>query len=158
MTAINGEQGFVLTGWACGGAHWGGYSQKAGSRRLAGAPTRVAGYAARMAVGQRAFRRCCRSWRGGSRARIIRNGPSLVKVRRRCSGSVAVRVLAILGGMRVADVNRAPDTADYLEISRAFQPIVAREELEETSRPRSRPRWAGCMMRWARIAGAGMGR
>jgi acrylyl-CoA reductase (NADPH) len=135
----------VVTGWAMGERHWGGYAQKA--RLKASMPVKLpAGIDLKraMALGTAGFTAMLSVIALERHGITPERGEVLVTGAAGGLGSVAVALLATLGYQVAASTGRA-ETHDYLK-SLGASAIVDRAELSEpSSRPLEKTRWVGAI-------------
>lgn len=141
----SGDQ-VIVTGWALGERHWGGYSQKARIEKadmLVPLPKGLTPVRA-MALGTAGFTAMLAVMALEDAGLKPDQGEVLVTGAAGGLGSVAVAVLANLGYQVAASTGRA-ETHDYLKLLGA-KTIIDRADLAEPSeRPLESSRWAGAV-------------
>ena len=135
----------VVTGWALGERHWGGYTQK--ERVKAGMPVKLPAeidLKRAMALGTAGFTAMLAVIALERHGITPDSGEVLVTGAAGGLGSVAVALLAKLGYQVAASTGRA-ETHDYLK-SLGAAALVDRAELSEpSSRPLEKARWAAAI-------------
>ncbi|WP_028114587.1 MDR family oxidoreductase [Ferrimonas kyonanensis] len=133
----------ILTGWGVGENHWGGMAERARVKAdwLVPMPAGCDEHKAMMigTAGLTAMLCVQALQQGGVRPQ---DGEILVTGASGGVGSVAVTLLAELGYKVVASTGRIEENGDLLR-SLGASDLLAREELEDKSRPLERQRWAG---------------
>lgn len=134
----------ILTGWAVGERHWGGYTQRQ-RVRSEWLVARPAGLSAKdaMAIGTAGLTSmlCLMALEDGGVTPD--DGPVVVTGAAGGVGSVAVALLA-RRGFEVVAVTGRPETQDYLRDLGATS-FLTREEMTETARPLESETWAGAV-------------
>ncbi len=136
--------GVILTGWAVGERHWGGYAQRQRVRSewLVRRPDALTSRQT-MAIGTAGLTAmmCVMALEDGGVQPA--DGPVIVTGAAGGVGSVAVALLA-RRGYEVAAVTGRPDTHDYLRSLGATQ-LLGRADLEGEARPLDSEMWAGAV-------------